>query len=505
MKRILLSIFVLFVAVIAKAETSGNWTDNGYRAESFTTIDTGKKTISISSAAELALLAYSVKDNTYTDYTVTLVADIDLSGHYWIPIGTSTYAFNGTFDGGNHTISNLCIYLDGNTTGNVAGLFGIIGSSSTVKDLHIGTSTGYIVFSSASASCDIGAIAGINKGSIIGCSNKTEVRGNVASANVGGIAGQNNGSIQNCYNLGEVYTSNSTNHLGGIAGENSAAITNCFVMATISNAMLRGKIVGNGPGSTTGCFYLKANIDDFSSDDLLTINNNSENSFSTSEKKHVLLLNRTLYADESWNTLCLPFNIPAGATGYSPIAGAEVKALSSSIYSAGILTLTFEDATSIKAGMPYLVRWKTAIGNLSNPIFLDVAVSETSPINNPTTYVDFKGCFSPVTLAANDTKKLYLGSNNTLYYPRTDMSINSCRAYFELKEGLEVSSTSGSGIKAFALDFGEGVNQTTAIYETSVDGETGMDSWYTLDGRLLKGKPARRGFYLNKGHKVFVQ
>lgn len=503
----------MFVAVIAKAETSGNWTDNGYRAESFKTIDTGKKTISISSAAELALLAYSVKDNTYTDYTVTLVADIDLSGHYWIPIGTSTYAFNGTFDGGNHTISNLCIHLDGSTTGNVAGLFGEIGSSGTVKDLHIGTSTGNVVFSSVSADCYVGAIAGINKGSIIGCSNKTRVCGNVEkAANVGGIAGQNNGSIQNCYNLGEVYTSNGTsNHyLGGIAGESSGAITNCFVMATIdsdSKAMLRGKIVGNGSGSSTGCFYLNGSTSHYSSEYLLTINNNSENSFSISEKKHVLLLNRTLYADESWNTLCLPFNIPAGADGYSPIAGAEVKKLSSTSFNAGTrtLTLTFEDATSIEAGKPYLVRWKTTIsGDLPNPIFLNVNVSKTSSTDVSTTYVDFKGCFSPVPLEANDTKKLYLGSNNYLYFPSSDMNINSCRAYFELKGDLAVG-TSGNNIKAFSLDFGEGADQPTAIHETSVDSEKSLDSWYTLDGRLITGKPSRRGIYLNKGHKVFVQ
>ena len=509
MKRILLSIFVLFVAAIAKAETSGNWTDEGNRATSFASIDTENTTISISSAAELALLAYSINNNTYSyaDYTVTLTADIDLSGHYWIPIGTATYAFNGTFEGGNHTITNLYINIDGSKTGDVAGLFGKIGSDGSVKDLHIGSSDGHIVFSSVSASCHIGAIAGINEGNIIGCSNQTQVRGNVANAYVGGIAGQNNGYIQNCYNLGEVYTSISTgNHLGGIAGENSKTITNCFVKATLSNAMYSGKIFGNGPGTSTACFYLNNNVKEISCDNLLTINNASANSFSTPAKKNVLLADRILYADESWNTLCLPFNIPAGAAGYSPIAGAEVKKLSSTSFNAGTrtLTLTFEDATSIEAGKPYLVRWKTAIGNLPNPIFLDVNVSKTIPTDVSTTYVDFKGCFSPVALVANDTQKLYLGSNNYLYFPSSDMNINSCRAYFELKGDLAVG-TSGNNIKAFSLDFGEGADQPTAIHETSVDSEKSLDSWYTLDGRLLTGKPSRRGIYLNRGHKVFVQ
>ena len=67
-----------------------------------------------------ALKAFAVAVNGGTSYegdTVTLSADLDLTGVEWTPIGVGTRssksyngnAFKGTFDGGNHTISGLTI------------------------------------------------------------------------------------------------------------------------------------------------------------------------------------------------------------------------------------------------------------------------------------------------------------------------------------------------------------------------------------------------------------
>ena len=64
---------------------------------------------------------------------------------------------------------------------------------------------------------------------------------------------------------------------------------------------------------------------------------------------------RTLYRDGEWNTLTVPFNVN-DFTG-TPLQGATVKTLSSADYSDGTLTLNFEDATSIEAGKPYIVKW----------------------------------------------------------------------------------------------------------------------------------------------------
>lgn len=62
--------------------------DDGVRAEAYASKDDAAQTITISTPAELGLLAHEVNEgNTYAGWTVRLDADIDLSGHVWDPIG----------------------------------------------------------------------------------------------------------------------------------------------------------------------------------------------------------------------------------------------------------------------------------------------------------------------------------------------------------------------------------------------------------------------------------
>lgn len=70
--------------------------------------------------------ATTVQDS-FKGKTIKLGADIDLAFSTWTPIGNSSYSFQGTFDGGNNTISNLKI--TGN--GSYIGLFG----STTVGEI----------------------------------------------------------------------------------------------------------------------------------------------------------------------------------------------------------------------------------------------------------------------------------------------------------------------------------------------------------------------------------
>ena len=95
----------------------------------------------------------------------TLNADLDLSSVVeWTPIGNTSNAFTGSFDGGGHTISGLTI-----TAGNYVGLFGYI-SGATIKDLNL---SGV----SISATTHAGALAGLAYGNntLTGCSTAGDV------------------------------------------------------------------------------------------------------------------------------------------------------------------------------------------------------------------------------------------------------------------------------------------------------------------------------------------
>lgn len=98
----------------AHAEVSGYWTDDKIVASDWKGGDGSQENpYQIETAAQLAYLAKKVneKDQAVDGKYFKLTDDIDLSGHYWVPIGYEHH-FDGYFDGGGHTITGLCIEED---------------------------------------------------------------------------------------------------------------------------------------------------------------------------------------------------------------------------------------------------------------------------------------------------------------------------------------------------------------------------------------------------------
>ena len=490
MKRIIPVLFALAVVQMAEAQ------DN----------------IEITTVEKLTEVATNVNNGTkdYGGTTIKLAADLNLSGE-WMPIGTTTHPFAGTFDGQGHTISNLNVSIDYAASGGVAGLFGKIKASGIVKDVHVVGGT--IAISTNNSTCYLGSIAGLNEGTIAGCSNTALVTGDSwTEARVGGLVGENNtgGKVQNSYNRGTVYAGKS-NLLGGVVGNNKGMIQNCFMCAVVNKqgTTTSYPLYGNNiDGTVTGCFYANGTGNDALTP--IALKNNAANETTISNNvgstKNILLADRTLYTDGYWNTLCLPFDIPAGADGYSPIAGATVMTLASSSFSNGTLTLNFTNVNRIEAGKPYIVKWSPAVdGNLPRPVFLG-AVASPQTTDVTTEYVDFVGSCSPVNLTAGDRSCLYLGGSNTLYYPSADITIGACRAYFRLKNGLVAGELSGGSapVRAFILDF-DGEEEATGICTLRADTDTAADGIYTLDGRRLDGMPTTKGLYIVNGKKIVLK
>lgn len=205
-----------------------------------------------------------------------MVADIDCEGDTIVPIckdGTGKFAFQGTFDGDGHTISNLVVstvafYAEGNSAGKPAGevnpksddsysfggLFANLGESGAVKNLNIASSCRYDLFS------DGGAIAGSSAGLIENCRNYAPVT--VYFSKAGGIVGEltKGGIVRGCYNAGHIRTD--YQEAGGIAGSaTGATIENCantgLVEATFFNTyrtegsqLKAGGITGSATSST---------------------------------------------------------------------------------------------------------------------------------------------------------------------------------------------------------------------------------------------------------------
>ena len=87
-----------------------SWTDPGNYAESFSSAD--GNTINIQNEAELARLAYLLNSGEQSfdqNGVINLVADLDLSAHYWVPIGDAAHPFGATFNGNGHQITDVYV------------------------------------------------------------------------------------------------------------------------------------------------------------------------------------------------------------------------------------------------------------------------------------------------------------------------------------------------------------------------------------------------------------
>lgn len=223
----------------------------------------------------------------------------------------------------------------------------------------------------------------------------------------------------------------------------------------------------------------------------------------------VTLAGRTLYKDGDWNTLCLPFDLTIAGSVLDD-DGVDVRTLSSSEFNGGELTLNFTTqgaVTTIEAGVPYIIKWNNTGVHLTeaNLVFPGVTV-ESSTNDQKTDYVDFKGTFLPVGIyeSSAEKTKLYLGEGNTLYYPTsTDIKVNACRAWFQLK-GL-TAGTPATAVRSFILNFSDDEKTGIKNLQSSMFHVQSNDAWYSLDGRKLQGKPTRNGLYIHNGRKVTLR
>ena len=87
-----------------------SWTDPGNYAESFSSAE--GNTINIQNEAELARLAYLLNsgEQSFDQHgVINLAADLDLSAHYWVPIGDAAHPFGSTFNGNGHQITDVYV------------------------------------------------------------------------------------------------------------------------------------------------------------------------------------------------------------------------------------------------------------------------------------------------------------------------------------------------------------------------------------------------------------
>lgn len=199
----------------------------------------------ISSAADLAALsaAMEVPDSEYADAWFLQTVDIDLSGFdNWIPIGSWAYAiedkrFAGTYDGGNHTISNMTV-TNAEPIGGYAnaGLFGAVGEGGIIKNLKL---TSVQITNDQATNARIGALTGLSWGTI-SCVSGEDItiaysENAFGSLFAGGLVGANPGTVSNSYCFASIEAEGNTLYTGGLIGSNGGTLLNSYSIGTITN------------------------------------------------------------------------------------------------------------------------------------------------------------------------------------------------------------------------------------------------------------------------------
>lgn len=180
----------------------------------------------------------------YSGQYFKLGNSIDLGGHEWTPIGNSTAAFKGHFDGNGNTIYGLSIQNDLN---GYAGLFGKVEGSKisglSVKNADIRNQSG-------NTGIICGELAGggvISNCSVLGGSVSTSTS---PSSSAGGICGSNSSSTIKYCNVRGITIEGA--YAGGICGQGSGTLESCTVNDTqVTASSHDGGIVSKVTGETT--------------------------------------------------------------------------------------------------------------------------------------------------------------------------------------------------------------------------------------------------------------
>jgi hypothetical protein len=167
------------------------------------------------------------RDNPYEIYTASdlcamtydrtacyvLMQDIDLSEFTWN--NAPVVDFGGYFNGNGFGISNL--HVQGNAC---LGLFGKVAVQASVKDLSVLD----VNIVGGDDSVDIGAVAGINFGTLLNCDMSGQLSAGEWSSSIGGLVGVNVGGIDHCQAQSQIAVAGYCYYVGGLVGMNGLDI-----------------------------------------------------------------------------------------------------------------------------------------------------------------------------------------------------------------------------------------------------------------------------------------
>lgn len=240
---------------------------------------------------------------------------------------------------------------------------------------------------------------------------------------------------------------------------------------------------------TVGIYAAPTSIKIYVDYPVIDLAEESANNLKTLDNTYVKL-NRTLVADK-WNTLCVPF----------AISEEEIKAnfgegtLVEKFEAVNGNTVNFADATSIEAGVPYLIK-PTVAGTTYT--FYGKEVSADAPKTEGNADVTFKGIYSPTDITNKGTVKAAgVTEGGKVLFVNPGSQTKAFRCFFTISDNASITP-------AMLKISIKGVE--TAINSIVMDNSNATDNAvYNLQGQRVNGNSLTKGIYIKNGKKFAVK
>ncbi len=197
-------------------EYSGNDKYNNVCVKAFTVPD---NSLEIRTAEEFNAFAEMVSNgNSFDGKNINLMNDIDFDGGSITPVGTEQNPFSGYFLGNGFVLKNGVVESESDMTG----VFTVISQYAAVRKLGVENI-------SVSGVYGVGALCGLNEGTILHCYSTGSVSG---EESVGGLVGINCGTISHAYTICDV---TGDYWIGSLVGEDDNGTYEMCVVSSSSS------------------------------------------------------------------------------------------------------------------------------------------------------------------------------------------------------------------------------------------------------------------------------
>lgn len=233
----------------------------------------------------------------------------------------------------------------------------------------------------------------------------------------------------------------------------------------------------------------------------LTLNETDAEYSVTADTYANVTLNRTLKANDTWNSFCVPFDMTAEQLTDNGIT--EVVALNAATLSEdGTGKLTFENVETIEAGKPYLVKVEREVTSIKvDGVAVHAATpAATEAING----VSMVGNYASMKVPQG----AYFISDNKFYYADQADAVNlkGFRAYITVNETSEVN---GANVLLIGGLLDDDVTGIEAVANEAAEADK-LVNVYDLTGKMLKQGVKKsdalngltNGLYIVDGKKV---